>query len=132
MTANMREDPTVFPHLTKGTGSMERLQMVSKKAYLIGKEDGWDEFECTHGYGIFDCYYPTDLGEIDGIHIEKIDLMQVWATDVTAARNAERHEGIKIIRDIKGLDEVFIDTPENRRKILKQIKTLTLLVVSEA
>lgn len=102
---------------------MERIKMVSKKAYLVGKEDGWDEFECTHGYGIFDCPYPTNLGYyVDGLHIEKIDLMQVWATDVTAARNAEKHGGIKIIRDIHGLDEVFIDTPENRRKILKQIK----------
>lgn len=101
---------------------MERIKHVSHEAYECGKEDGWDEFECCHGYGIFDCDYPTHYGMIDGQHIERIDIMQVWGSDITAAQHAEKHEGIKIIRDIPRLYKVFIDTPENRAKIMKQIE----------
>jgi hypothetical protein len=101
---------------------MDRIKQVSKKAYDIGKEDGWDEFECCHGYGVFDGEYPTHFGMIEGQHIERIDIMEVWSSDIKAAQHAEKHEGIKIIRDIPNLYKVFIDTPENREKIMKQIK----------
>ena len=108
---------------------MERIKQVSQEAYEIGKEWGWDEFECCHGYGIFDGEYPTRFGMIDAKHIECIGEMQCgktpcWDSDITAAQHAEKYEGIKIIRDIKGLYKVFIDTPENRAKILKQIEGL--------
>ena len=101
---------------------MERIKKVSQEAYEIGKDDGWDEFECCHGYGIFDCHYPTKFGMIEGEHIEKIDIMECWNSDITAAQHAEKYEGMKIIRDIKGLYNVFLDTPENRAKIIKQIE----------
>ena len=100
---------------------MERIKQVTQYSYDIAKEDGWGEFECCHGYGIFDSEYPTHYGMIDGQHIERIDIMQSWASDIKAAQNAEMHEGIKIIRDIPKLYKVFIDTPENRAKIMKQI-----------
>jgi hypothetical protein len=101
---------------------MTRIYQVSEEAYNAGREDGWDEFECTHGYGIFDGEYPTKFGYISGKHIERVDIMNVWATDMFAANHAERVEGIAIIRDIPGLYKVFLDTPENRANILKQIE----------
>lgn len=101
---------------------MKRIKAVSQNYYNIAKEDGWDEFECCHGYGIFDGEYPTNFGMIEGQHIERIDIMECWDSDISAAEHAERHEGIKIIRDIKGLYEVFIDTPENRKLIMEQLK----------
>ena len=101
---------------------MERIKQITKEAYDLAIEDGWDEFEATHGYGIFDCHYPTHYGMIYGQHIEKIDIMCVWSSDITAAQHAEKHEGIKIIRDIPNLYKVFIDTPENRANIMKQIE----------
>ena len=101
---------------------MERIKQVSKKAYNIAQEDGWDEFECCHGYGIFDGEYPTEFGMIEGQHIERIDIMEVWDSDITAAKHAEKYEGIKIIRDIPNLYPVFIDTPENRAEIMSQIE----------
>lgn len=103
---------------------MERIKQVSQEAYEFGKDDGWDEFECCHGYGIFDGEYPTKFGMIEGKHIEKIDIMECWNSDITAAQHAEKYEGIKIIRDIKELYKVFLDTPENREKIMKQIEEL--------
>jgi hypothetical protein len=101
---------------------MERIKQVSKKAYNIALGDGWDEFKCCHGYGIFDGEYPTEFGMIEGQHIEKIDIMEVWDSDITAAQHAEEYEGIKIIRDIPNLYPVFIDTPENRAEIMSQIE----------
>lgn len=101
---------------------MKRIKQVSKEAYNIAYEDGWDEFECCHGYGIFDGEYPTNFGVIEGLHIERIDIMQTWSSDITAAKHAEQHNGIKIIRDIPNLYKVFIDTPKNRASIMKQIK----------
>ena len=101
---------------------MERIKQVSKKAYNIALEDGWDEFECCHGYGIFDGEYPTEFGMIEGQHVERIDIMEVWDSDITAAQHAEEYEGIKIIRDIPNLYPVFIDTPENRAEIMSQIE----------
>ena len=100
---------------------MTRIDKVSEKAYNIGRGNCWDEFECCHGYGIFDGLYPTDFGMIEGEHIEAIDIMEVWDSDISAATHAEECEGIKIIRDIPNLCEVFIDSPENRAKIMKQI-----------
>lgn len=105
---------------------MNRIKQVSQEAYDIGYEDGWDEFECNHGYGIFDGEYPTHFGMIEGKHIERIDVMGVWKSDIDAAKHAEKHEGIKIIRDIPRLYKVFIDTPENRANIMKQIKEATI------
>jgi hypothetical protein len=101
---------------------MERLKQVPEEAYNIGREDGWDEFECTHGYGIFLGDYPTRFGTIFGQHIERIDIMDVWSSDLAAAKHTEKHDGIKIIRDIPGLYPVFIDTPDNRARIMSQIR----------
>lgn len=101
---------------------MNRIEQVSQEAYDIGREDGWDEFECCHGYGIFDGEYPTHFGMIEGQHIERIDIMSVWCGDTIAALHAEKYEGIKIIRDIPKLYTVFIDTPENRANIMRQIE----------
>lgn len=108
---------------------MERIKQVSQEAYEIGKEWGWDEFECCHGYGIFDGEYPTRFGMIDAKHIECIGEMQCgkkpcWDSDITAAQHAEKYAGIKIIRDIPGLYKVFLDTPENRESIMEQLEEL--------
>ena len=104
---------------------MERIKQVTKEAYNRGKEWGWGEFECTHGYGVFNGDYPTEYGYIEADHIEVIGEMDCdegfWERDIDAANHAERYCGYKIIRDIAGIDPVFIDTPENRAKILKQI-----------
>lgn len=101
---------------------LERIAEVSEAQYNIGRNTGWDEYECTHGYGLFDCSYPTMFGYIKGEHIERIDVMDVWDSDESAADHAERHEGIKIIRDIAGLDKIYLDTPDNRDRIMKQLK----------
>ena len=101
---------------------MKRIKQVSKEAYNIGKEWGWGKFECTHGYGVFDGDYPTKYGYITADHIEVIGIMDCWKLDIDAAKHAERYCGYKIIRDIDGLDHVFIDTTENRECIIKQIK----------
>ena len=104
---------------------MERIKKVTKYAYDIAKANDCGEFECCHGYGIFDSEYPTHYGMIDGQHIERIDIMGTWMSDITAAQHAEKNEGIKIIRDIPKLYKVFLDTPENRAKIMKQIEEIT-------
>lgn len=101
---------------------MDKIKQVSQEVYEFAQEEGWGEFECCNGYGVFDCGYPTRFGMIRGKHIEKIDLMNVWSSDITAATHAEKHNGIKIIRDIPNLYKVFIDTPENREQIMEQIK----------
>lgn len=105
---------------------MRRIKRVSKSAYLAGKEWGWGEFECTHGYGVFNGDYPTTHGYIAGDHIEVIGVMggdeTFWKYDTEAASHAERYCGYKIIRDIDGIDAVFIDTPENRKSILAQLQ----------
>ena len=105
---------------------MKRIKQVSKRAYDIAKEEGWDEFECCHGYGVFNGDYPTDYGLIEGDHIEVIGEMYgdngFWKLDDDAARHYEENYGHKIIRDIDGIGHVFIDTSENRAKIMKQIE----------
>lgn len=90
--------------------------------YQIAKEDGWGDFECSHGYGIFTSEYPTDFGDIEALHIERIDIMEMFVSDEEAANHFEANEGIKIIRDIPNLPQVFIDTPTNRTRIMKHIK----------
>lgn len=100
---------------------MERLKRVPQSSYDLAVEEGWGEFECCHGYGIFEGEYTTHFGIIQGQHIERIDIMNVWNSDIEAAQHAENNEGIKIIRDIPNLYKVFIDTPENRANIMKQI-----------
>lgn len=105
---------------------MNRIKQVSQRAYEFAKESGWGEFECANGYGIFVSEYPTNYGFIAGDHFEVIGEMDgddgFWQLDVDAAKHAEENYGYKIIRDIDGVDPVFIDTPENRAKIMKQIK----------
>ena len=101
---------------------MARIKQVSQEAYNIGKEEGWAERECTHGYGIFESYYPTLYGDIYGSHIEAIDIMGCWESDVDAAAHVERRCKHKIIHDIAGLAPVFIDTEENRERIMLQIE----------
>lgn len=103
---------------------MTRIKQVSQEAYNIGKAEGFNEFECTHGYGRFEGYYPTIYGDIYGVHIEQIDAMGCWERDIDAAAHAERRCKHKIIHDIVGLDPVFIDSAENRARIMAQIERL--------
>lgn len=107
---------------------MKRIKQVSQRAYEFAKEDGWGEFECANGYGVFNGDYPTDYGLIEGDHFEVIGAMDgddgFWQLDSDAAKHAEDNYGYKIIRDIDGIEPVFIDTPENRAKILKQIEEM--------
>lgn len=105
---------------------MNRIKQVSQEAYERGKEWDWGEFECCHGYGVFNGDYPTEYGLIEGDHIEVIGEMDgdegFWELDSDAAKHYEENYGHKIIRDIDGIGYVFIDTKENRAKIMKQIK----------
>ena len=101
---------------------MKRIKQVSREAYLIGKEWEWGEFECCHGYGVFNGDCPTDYGYIEADHIETIGDMDVWHDAEAAAAHAERYCNMKIIRDIPGIPLLFLDTPENRAKIMQQIK----------
>ena len=99
-----------------------RISRVSKADYDLLKEEGWDEFECTHGYGIFNSYYPTEFGGIVGAHIERIDVAECWDSDEDCAKHAKRYTHYSIIEDIEGIPKVFIDTPNNRKTIVNQIK----------
>ena len=105
---------------------MNRIKQVSQEAYERGREWDWGEFECCHGYGVFNGDYPTEYGLIEGDHIEVIGEMDgdegFWELDSDAAKHYEENYGHKIIRDIDGIGYVFIDTQENRAKIMKQIK----------
>lgn len=103
---------------------MERIKQVTREAYELAQEDGWGEFECCHGYGLFSGEYPTIRGMIDADHVERIDIMNAWAGDTLAARDAEKRGYCRIIRDVRGLYPVFIDTPENRRRVLEQWEAL--------
>lgn len=98
---------------------MQRIKEVSKEAYEIGINEGWGEYESTHGYGIFDGEYESGFGPIYAKHIEKIDVMGVWESDEEAAIHFEKNEKIKIIRDFPSVPYVFIDTEETRQKIHK-------------
>lgn len=103
---------------------MERIKRVTEEAYEIIREDGFCEFVCCHGYGLFTGDYPTQRGDIEGDHIERIDVAEVWESDTAAARDAERRGYYKIIRGVRGLPPVFIDTPENRTHVLEQWEAL--------
>ena len=86
------------------------------------------------GYGIF----TSD--DTDVLHIERIDELwfddgngnptrNVYDLDLDAAKQAEK-DGIKLIHDIRipkdhiiyPLNDTCIDTPENRKQLLKEIK----------
>lgn len=110
---------------------VEVIPEITLSSYIYGREAEWGEFECAHGYGVFNGDYPAtngDYGYIKGDHIEVIDEMAVdksfWESDIEAAKHYEEHEEVKIIRDIPGIDAVFIDTPENRKKITEQLERL--------
>lgn len=75
-----------------------------------------------HGYGIFQSDHT------DALHIERIDELDWYDDDVEAAKQAEK-DGIKIIHDIRipedsnlhYYEDTFIDTPENREVLIKEI-----------
>lgn len=100
---------------------MKRIKQVSKEAYLRGKEWEWGEFECCHGYGVFNGDCPTEYGLIEADHIEVIGDMDAWDDAEAAASHAERYCKMKIIRDIPGLPHLFLDNEQNRASILRQI-----------
>ena len=84
--------------------------------------DDWSSREINHGYAIFDGEYPTEYGYIDGLHIEALDIVGIFVSDEYAAECATKEIGVAIIKDVPLLNKVFIDTPDNREKIIKQIK----------
>ena len=86
--------------------------------------DNWGEGG-DRGYGFFLSDY-TDV-----LHIQKIDeLWDVYDSDLEAAEQAEK-DGVKLIHDIRipkdsiiyPLNDTCVDTPENRKQLLKEIKT---------
>lgn len=95
-------------------------------------EDGWDEFEATHGYGIF------QNDDEDFEYISRIDSMHIFDGDVEAAYQAKR-DGQKfldklitkaeeryIVNDSNCSDDIvsakqIIDTPHNR-EVLERIR----------
>lgn len=81
--------------------------------------DGWSLEDATRGYGIF----SSPLIGNGALHIERIDDMNVFDSDMEAAIQAER-DGIKLIHDME-FDRpekhyCFLDTKENR-KLLKRL-----------
>lgn len=86
------------------------------------------ENECgeggSHGYGFFISDYT------EALHIERIDELGWYDSDIEAAKQAEL-DGVKIIHDIdipqnsilRYYKDTFIDTPDNRAIILKELKT---------
>lgn len=87
----------------------------------ILKED-WGEGG-DRGYGIF------QSSDTDVLHIQRIDDLMAYDSDLEAAEQAEK-DGVKLIHDIripKGsiiwpLNDTCIDTPENRKQLLKEIR----------
>lgn len=85
--------------------------------------EDWGEYG-LRGYGIF-----TSDGT-DVLHIEKIDELNIYDSDLEAAEQAEK-DGIKIIHNVKipkwmslyWYKDTFIDTPENREQLRKTIET---------
>ena len=75
------------------------------------------------GYAIFTC------SDTDVLHIERIDELMIYDSDREAAEQAEK-DGIKLIHDISipkdsvlwGYERTFIDTPENREQLRKELK----------
>ena len=55
-------------------------------------------------------------------HIEKIDVMDVFPSDEAAARDAEQHCKVAIIRDIPEIRQIYIDSPQTRKIITKALK----------
>ena len=108
-------------------GNIINIAKKVKQSFQDGAEFGYNKANEWHY--VKDGEYPTHFGMINAKHIECIGEMQCcktpcWDSDITAAQHAEKYEGIKIIRDIKGLYKVFLDTPENREKIMKQLEEL--------
>lgn len=81
--------------------------------------EGWSEEDAKRGYGIFT---SREIGN-GALHIERIDTMAIFDSDMEAAIQAER-DGIKLIHDMEfGRPEkhyCFLDTKENR-KLLKRL-----------
>lgn len=100
------------------------------KQKKLGKDDDWGEFECEHGYGIFDEGHPDHPMEV----ICRIDIMGVFDGDLEAVEQAKR-DGYKFIfnndEEVKAMhpnydpenwDEDFfptqiLDTKENSKNL---------------
>ena len=94
-------------------------------AFALADSNGWGDFECQHGYGLFSSEYPTEYGDIEALHIEAIDILGLFDSDEEAAEQAIKEIGVAIIKDVPLLAEVFIDSPENREMIFRQINRRT-------
>lgn len=75
------------------------------------------------GYGMF----GSDDTEV--LHIQKIDELDIYDSDLDAAEQAEK-DGIKLIHDIEipndsilyPLKDTFVDIPSNRRQLLEELQ----------
>ena len=93
------------------------MRAITQKMIDEAIADGWSVENAKGGYGIFT---SKEIGN-GATHIEKIDFMNVFDSDIEAAIQAER-DGIKLIHDME-FDRpekhyCFLDTKENR-KLLK-------------
>lgn len=93
------------------------MKEITQKMIDEAITDGWSVENATRGYGIFT---SPHIGN-GATHIERLDTMNVFDSDMEAAIQAQR-DGIKLIQDLEfGSPEkhyCFLDTPKNR-KLLK-------------
>lgn len=87
---------------------------ITEEMVAEAMENGWSEEDARRGYSIF-----VSNDGIGAEHIEKIDEMDVFNSDIDAALQAQ-NDGIKILWDVQ-LGLCWLDTPENR-KLLKKAK----------
>ncbi len=97
------------------------MKTIIKKMINEAIAAGWREDQARKGYDVFGSDYMGGA-----LHIERIDIMDVFNTDLEASEQAEK-DGIKLINDLPDcIDDEdmarFIDTQENRKIISKHIK----------
>lgn len=67
---------------------------ITEEMVAEAMENGWSEEDARRGYGIF-----VSNDGIGAEHIEKIDEMDVFDSDIEAALQAQ-NDGIKILWDV--------------------------------
>ncbi|MBO7691027.1 MAG: hypothetical protein J6T10_00150 [Methanobrevibacter sp.] len=107
------------------TGYLDKHLMdirPTKKQQRIGKENGWNDFEVKHGYGVF------QDDEDDFEYIAKIDEMGTFDSDLDAVKQAKR-DGYKFLKVTnKDLEDSYgscikgniLDTSFNRELLEKR------------
>lgn len=85
---------------------------ITEEMVAEAMENGWSEEDARRGYGIF-----VSNDGIGAEHIEKIDEMDVFDSDIDAALQAQ-NDGIKILWDVQ-LGLCWLDTPEIRELLKK-------------